>query len=91
MVDMFDRIDCIGKSVLGLSIQCAQCHTHKFDPITMDEYYGMFAFRDPHGIRPLCFGVRHTEQGDEYAVVSESVVLDSLGFELIRDLALLCT
>ena len=48
--------------------------------------YGMFAFRDPHGIRPLCFGVRHTEQGDEYAVVSESVVLDSLGFELIRDL-----
>ena len=48
--------------------------------------YGMFAFRDPNGIRPLCFGVRHTEQGDEYAVVSESVVLDSLGFELIRDL-----
>ena len=48
--------------------------------------YGMFAFRDPNGIRPLCFGVRHTEQGNEYAVVSESVVLDSLGFELIRDL-----
>lgn len=48
--------------------------------------YGMFAFRDPNGIRPLCFGVRHTEQGDEYAIVSESVVLDSLGFELIRDL-----
>ena len=48
--------------------------------------YGMFAFRDPNGIRPLCFGVRHTDQGDEYAVVSESVVLDSLGFELIRDL-----
>jgi len=48
--------------------------------------YGMFAFRDPHGIRPLCFGVRHTDSGDEYAVVSESVVLDSLGFELIRDL-----
>jgi mono/diheme cytochrome c family protein len=44
MVEMFDRIDCIGKSVLGLSTQCAQCHTHKFDPFTMDEYYGMFAF-----------------------------------------------
>jgi len=49
--------------------------------------YGMFAFRDPHGIRPLCFGKRETETGVEYAVVSESVVLDSLGFELIRDLA----
>ena len=44
MVEMFDRIDCIGKSVLGLSAQCAQCHTHKFDPITHDEYYGMFAY-----------------------------------------------
>ena len=44
MAEMFDRMDCIGKGVLGLTIQCAQCHTHKFDPITHDEYYGMFAF-----------------------------------------------
>jgi len=44
MVEMFDRVDCIGKAVLGLSTQCAQCHTHKFDPITHDEYYGLFAF-----------------------------------------------
>jgi len=40
----FDRMDCIGKAVLGLSLQCAQCHTHKFDPISHDEYYGLFAF-----------------------------------------------
>lgn len=44
MVEMFDRLDCIGKSVLGLTTQCAQCHTHKFDPLTHEEYYGMFAF-----------------------------------------------
>jgi len=44
MVEMFDRMDCLGKAVLGMSLQCAQCHTHKFDPITHDEYYGMFAF-----------------------------------------------
>jgi mono/diheme cytochrome c family protein len=44
MVEMFDRIDCVGKSVLGLTTQCAQCHTHKFDPLTHDEYYGVFAF-----------------------------------------------
>jgi amidophosphoribosyltransferase len=49
--------------------------------------YGLFAFRDRFGIRPLCFGERKTDTGIEYAVVSESVVLDSLGFELIRDLA----
>ena len=44
MVEMFDRIDCLGKAVLGLTMQCAQCHTHKFDPLTQDEYYGLFAF-----------------------------------------------
>jgi mono/diheme cytochrome c family protein len=41
---MFDRMDAIGKSVLGLTIQCAQCHTHKYDPLTQEEYYRLFAF-----------------------------------------------
>lgn len=41
---MFDRMDAIGKSVLGLTIQCAQCHNHKYDPITQEEYYKLFAF-----------------------------------------------
>ncbi len=44
MAEMFDRMDCLGKAVLGLTTQCAQCHSHKFDPLTHDEYYGMFAF-----------------------------------------------
>ncbi len=44
MVEMFDRMDCIGKAILGLTTQCAQCHSHKFDPLTQDEYYGLFAF-----------------------------------------------
>ncbi|HEV3024632.1 MAG TPA: PSD1 and planctomycete cytochrome C domain-containing protein [Pirellulales bacterium] len=44
MEAMFDRMDAIGKSVLGLTIQCAQCHSHKFDPLTHEEYYRMFAF-----------------------------------------------
>ncbi len=44
MVEMFDRMDCLGKAVLGLTTQCAQCHTHKFDPLTHDEYYGLFGF-----------------------------------------------
>ncbi|QEF97051.1 Planctomycete cytochrome C [Stieleria maiorica] len=44
MEAMFDRMDAIGKSILGLTIQCAQCHTHKYDPIEQHEYYGMFAF-----------------------------------------------
>ena len=39
-----DRLDCLGKATLGLTLQCAQCHTHKFDPITHDDYFGIFAF-----------------------------------------------
>ena len=49
---MFDRMDCLGKAILGLTLQCAQCHNHKFDPITQDEYYGVFAFlNDTHDSR----------------------------------------
>ena len=41
---MFDRMDAIGKSILGLTIQCTQCHSHKYDPMTQEEYYRLFAF-----------------------------------------------
>jgi hypothetical protein len=44
MEAMFDRMDAIGKSILGLTIQCGQCHSHKYDPLTQEEYYRMFAF-----------------------------------------------
>ena len=44
MEAMFDRMDAVGKGVLGLTIQCAQCHSHKFDPLTQGEYYRLFAF-----------------------------------------------
>jgi len=47
---------------------------------------GLVAFRDPHGIRPLCYGKRITAKGVEYSVASESVALDALGFELIGDI-----
>lgn len=39
-----DRVKTLGESVLGLTLGCAQCHDHKFDPITMKDYYSLFAF-----------------------------------------------
>lgn len=41
---LIDRMDAIGKSVLGITIQCAQCHDHKYDPISQEEYFRLFAF-----------------------------------------------
>jgi amidophosphoribosyltransferase len=48
---------------------------------------GMFAFRDPFGIKPIVLGRKETEEGVSFAVASESVVLDLAGYERVRDLA----
>jgi amidophosphoribosyltransferase len=47
--------------------------------------YGVFGFRDPHGIRPLVIGKREGEVQDEYMLSSESVALTAMGFTLLRD------
>lgn len=46
----------------------------------------LFAFRDPIGIKPCIIGKRQSHEGTEWAVASESVALDVLGFERVRDL-----
>ncbi|ABI56591.1 amidophosphoribosyltransferase [Alkalilimnicola ehrlichii MLHE-1] len=55
--------------------------------VSMINGYGILGFRDPNGIRPICFGERTTEMGKEYIIASESVALDVLGFTRVRDIA----
>jgi mono/diheme cytochrome c family protein len=73
MEAMFDRMDAIGKSILGLTIQCTQCHNHKFDPMSQEEYYQLFAFiNNAYEARPATF----SDAGREQIARIESAVAD---------------
>ncbi|HKX30581.1 MAG TPA: DUF1549 and DUF1553 domain-containing protein [Blastocatellia bacterium] len=66
MEAMFDRIEVIGKSILGLTIQCAQCHNHKFDPIKQEEYYRMMAFlNNSHEAQIAVYSPAERGQGEK--------------------------
>jgi hypothetical protein len=42
--NVFDRVETFGQVFLALSLTCARCHDHKYDPVTQKDYYGLFAF-----------------------------------------------
>jgi amidophosphoribosyltransferase len=71
------------EAVAGVHRRCRGAYA----VVAMMTGYGIVGFRDPHGIRPLVFGSRETDRGREYMFASESVALDVLGFDLVRDVA----
>ena len=71
----------IFKAVAGVHRRCRGGYA----VVAMISGYGIIGFRDPYGIRPIVFGKRETETGTEYIIASESVSIDALGFDLIRD------
>ncbi|MGV8442329.1 amidophosphoribosyltransferase, partial [Pseudomonas aeruginosa] len=74
--DIFAAVSCVHDRCVG-----------GYAVVAMITGHGIVGFRDPNAIRPIVFGQRHTENGVEYMIASESVALDVLGFTLIRDLA----
>ena len=73
----------IFNAVAGVHRRCRGAYA----AVAMVTGYGIVGFRDPCGIRPIVYGKRETPQGTEYMIASESVALDVVGFELVRDLA----
>jgi len=41
---ILDKVKTFGKGIMGVTIECAQCHDHKFDPFTQKDFYRLFAF-----------------------------------------------
>jgi len=76
-------LDTIFAAVSGVHRRCKGAYA----VVVLIAGYGLLAFRDPHGIRPLVVGVHETPQGNEYLLASESVALDTLGFRVLRDVA----
>jgi len=71
---VFDAVDAVHERCRG-----------GYAVVAMIVGFGIVAFRDPHGIRPLVLGTRNTHAGFDYMVASESVALDVLQFERLRD------
>ncbi|MDP3678319.1 MAG: amidophosphoribosyltransferase [Methylotenera sp.] len=75
--------DMVFDAVEGVHRRCKGAYA----VVAMIANFGLLAFRDPNGIRPLIIGKAESEKGTEYIVASESVALDVLGFKILRDVA----
>ncbi len=74
--DVFDAVAAVHQRCRGA-----------YAAVAMLTGFGVIGFRDPHGIRPLVVGRRRDNGADEYIIASESVAVNVLGFEVVRDVA----
>ena len=74
--DIFDAVSRLHKRCRG-----------GYAAVAMINGVGIIGFRDPYGIRPIVYGMRRTEAGSEYIIASESVAIDALDYQLVRDIS----
>ena len=75
--------DAIFRAVAGVHKRCRGAYA----VVAMIAGYGLLAFRDPYGIRPLIVGKNEAMGGTEWVCASESVAIEPLGFHVVRDVA----
>jgi hypothetical protein len=91
--NVIDRVTAVGTTFLGMTVHCARCHDHKYDPITQKDYYGLFAFfnnidaqpetsgRPRNGLQPPFIALAKPEQEKQLKAFDEQLN------ELAREIA----
>jgi amidophosphoribosyltransferase len=77
------KVDDVFTAVAGVHRRCKGAYA----VVAMIAGYGLLAFRDPNGIRPLVIGRLETPEGPEWIVASESVAIEAMGYQVVRDVA----
>jgi len=79
-----DRIDVVSRGMLGLTVACARCHDHKFDPIASKDYYamhGIFASSEEPSEWPLLGEIDNSSKYQDYLKEKEKIEAEITGFK----------
>ncbi len=83
--NVIDRVTSVGTTFMGMTVHCAQCHDHKFDPITQKDFYSLFAFfnnidaepetngRPKYGLQPPYISLAPPEQDAELEELNQQL------------------
>ncbi len=83
--NVIDRVTSVGTTFMGMTVHCAQCHDHKFDPITQKDFYSLFAFfnnidaepetdgRPKYGLQPPYISLAPPEQDAELVELNQQL------------------
>ena len=68
LMDKLDEgVEFLGRSLMGVSLECARCHDHKFDPISQRDYYALLGFFQSSGHAPIPIETKTRTEADQYA------------------------